>query len=222
MDGHGDREHAGRPGARRTPPRDLAQRVIPRLDAQRCGPSADEPLYEPVKNFPQSFDKASREALEAKYVTAIREQIVPAYRRMRAFIQNEYLPRCRTSYGFAALPGGQAWYASAVRWSTTTELTPDQIYDVGLAETARIRAEIAALQAEIDANGVPELRPYNSVDELLAGTPISGSRWKPRCRAVRRLPRGVQIRAIEAFRERSMPSSYEAPSPDGSRIRSSI
>ncbi|HEX9125822.1 MAG TPA: DUF885 domain-containing protein [Methylomirabilota bacterium] len=203
-----------------TLPRDLAQRVIPQLDAQIVDDPRTSLFYEPVRNFPQSFDKASREALEAKYVTAIREQIVPAYRRMRAFMQNEYLPRCRTSYGFAALPGGQAWYASAVRWSTTTELTPDQIYDIGLAETARIGAEIVALQAEIDANGVPELRRYGSVDELLVGYAdfrISVEASLPMLFG--RLPRsGFEIRAIEAFRERSMPSSYEAPSPDGSRI----
>ncbi len=203
-----------------TLPRDLAQRVIPQLDAQIVDDPRTSLFYEPIKNFPPSFDKASQEALEAKYVTAIREQIVPAYRRMRTFMQNEYLPRCRTSYGFGALPGGREWYASAVRWSTTTELTPEQIYDIGVAEMARIRAEIAALQAEIDANGVPELRRYGNVDELLAGyVDVRVSIEASLPKLFGRMPRsGFEIRAIEAFRERSMPSSYEAASPDGSRV----
>jgi uncharacterized protein (DUF885 family) len=202
-----------------TLPRDLVLRVIPQLDAQVVGDPRASLFYEPIKNMPPSFDEASRRMLEEKYLKAIQEQIVPAYRRMRAFMQDEYLPRCRTSYGFADLPGGRAWYAYAVRWSTTTDLTPDQIYDLGLARVARIRAEIAALRAEIDAARDPDLQRYSSVDELLAGyADFRTSVEAALPRLFGRFPRsGFEIRAIETFRERSMPSSYEAPSPDGSR-----
>jgi uncharacterized protein (DUF885 family) len=203
-----------------TLPRDVALRVIPQLDAQIVDDPRASFFYEPIKTFPPSFDESSRRMLEENYLQAIRDKIVPAYRRMRAFMQDEYLPRCRTSYGFADLPGGRGWYAYAVRWSTTTDLTPDQIYDLGLAEMARIGAEIAALRAEIDANGDPAPQRYGSVDELLAGYGdfrISVEAALPRLFG--RFPRsGFEIRAIESFRERSMPSSYEAPSPDGSRV----
>jgi uncharacterized protein (DUF885 family) len=203
-----------------TLPRDLALRVVPQLDAQIVDDPRASLFYEPIKNFPPSFDEASRRMLEERYRKAIQEQIIPAYRRMRAFMQDEYLPRCRTSYGFADLPGGRAWYHHAVRWSTTTDLTPDQVYDLGLAEMTRIRAEIAALRAEIDASREPELQRYGSVDQLLAGYAdfrVSVEAALPKLFG--RFPRsGFEIRAIEIFRERSMPSSYEAPSPDGSRV----
>ena len=203
-----------------TLPRDLVLRVIPQLDAQIVDDPRVSLFYEPIKNLPPSFDEASRRMLEEKYLLAIQEQIVPAYRRMRAFMQDEYLQRCRSSDGFADLPGGRAWYAYAVRSSTTTDLTPDQIYDLGLAEAARIRAEIAALRAEIDAGRDPELTRYGSVDQLLAGyADFRTSVEAALPRLFGRSPRsGFEIRAIESFRERSMPSSYEAPSLDGSRV----
>jgi uncharacterized protein (DUF885 family) len=203
-----------------TLPRDLTLRVIPQLDARIVDDPRASLFYEPIKHFPVSFDEASRRMLEEQYVRAIQDKIVPAYRRMRAFMQDEYLARCRTSYGFSDLPGGRAWYAYAVRWSTTTDLTPDQIYEIGLAEMARIRAEIAALQAEIDAARDPQLQRYGSVEELLAGyTAYRTSVEAALPKLFGRFPRsGFEIRAIETFREGSMPSSYEAPSLDGSRV----
>jgi uncharacterized protein (DUF885 family) len=202
-----------------TLPRELALRVIPQLDAQIVDDPRATLFYEPIKNFPPSFDAATRRELEAKYVKAIQGQIVPAYRRMRAFMQDEYLPRCRTTIGWGDLPGGRGWYAHAVRWSTTTDLTPDQVYDLGLAEMARISAEITALQAEIAAKGDPELQQYRSVDELLGGyAGFRGSVEAALPKLFGRLPKsGFEIRAIEPFRERSMPSSYDSPSLDGTR-----
>ena len=134
-------------------------------------------------------------------------------------MRDDYLPRCRASSGYADLPGGRAWYAHAVRTSTTTELTPRRIYDIGRAEVARIRAEIAALQAEITAAGDPELPQYGSPDALLAAYASIRVSVEARLPTLfGRLPRsGFEIRAIEGFRERSMPSSYMAPSLDGSR-----
>lgn len=202
-----------------TLPRDVALRVIPQLDAQIVDDPRTSLFYEPITHFPPSIGAASRRMLEGKYLSAIERQIVPAYRRMRAFVRDEYLPRCRVSYGFADLPGGRAWYAQAVRWSTTADLTPDEIYDLGLAEMARIRAEIAGLRADLDTASDPDLRRYASVDQLLAGYAdfrVSVEAALPRLFG--RFPRsGFEIREIEPFRERSMPSSYEAPSLDGSR-----
>jgi uncharacterized protein (DUF885 family) len=89
--------------------------------------------------------------LESRYVAAIQNSIVPAYRRLRAFVQDEYLPGCRTTSGFGDLPGGRELYAWAVRMATTTALTPDEIHELGLREVARLRSEIEGVRAEIAA-----------------------------------------------------------------------
>ncbi len=203
-----------------TLPRDLVLRVIPQLDAQIVDNPETSLFWEPIKNFPSSFDDAARRMLEAKYRHAIQDQIVPAYRRMRDFMQNEYLPHCRTTAGFGDLPDGRAWYAWSVRATTTTDLTPQQIYDIGIAEITRIRAEMAALQTQITAAGDPDLPRYGSPETLLAAYgSVRTSVEAALPTLFGRLPRSsFEIRAIEAFREQSMPSSYEAPSPDGSRI----
>jgi uncharacterized protein (DUF885 family) len=202
-----------------THPREAMLKVLPQLDPHIVDDPRASLFYEPIRNFPPAFDEATRRALEDQYVAAIRRKIVPAYRRLRAFMQDEYLPRCRTSAGLSDLPGGRAMYGFAVRTSTTTTLTPDEIYDIGVREVARIRADIDRLLAEIAAIGEPELPRYQTVDELVAAYgALRTSVEAALPAAFGRFPRaGFEIRPIEAFRERSMPSSYEAASPDGTR-----
>jgi uncharacterized protein (DUF885 family) len=210
-----------RDGAERgvTPPRVLMERVLPQLDAQIVDDPEKSSFYEPLRNFPAAVDAAARLRLTPRYVDAIRNKIVPAYRRLHVFIATEYLPRCRTTDGFGALPDGRAWYAQAVRNATTTMLTPEEIHEIGLAEVTRLRAAISALRAEITAAGEAPPARHQTLDELLQGYArlrTDVDRALPRLFG--RLPKaGFEIRPIEAFRERSMPSSYEASSPDGSR-----
>ena len=203
-----------------TQPRVLMERVLPQLDAQIVDDPAASLFWTPIRNFPADFDEPTRAALTAKYRAAIADKILPAYRRMRAFVRDDYLPRCRTTSGFRDLPDGRSWYEYAVRSSTTTEMTPDEVYAVGISEVERIQRLIETLQAEIAAAREPAAARYRTIEELLAGY----ARFRADVNDVLpklfgRLPRaGFEIRPIEAFRERSMPSSYVAGAPDGSRL----
>jgi uncharacterized protein (DUF885 family) len=195
------------------------QRVVPQLEAHIVGNPRDSLFYEPVKNFPADFDSATREALAAKYLDAIERKILPAYRKLVGFINDEYLPRCRTSDGFSGLPGGSEMYRYTVRTSTTTDLPPARIYDIGVAEVERILAEIKAVQSRIESVQEPALARYHGADELVRAyvelrDPVAAAMTKLFGRVARS---EFEIRAIEAFRERSMSSSYTAPAPDGSR-----
>src|SRR5262249_58192193 len=109
-------------GAGITQPHEVMVKVVPHLDAQFVSHPRASVFYEPIRNFPKDFDAPTRRALTDKYVRAIQQQIVPAYRRLRAFVQDEYLPRCRSTVGLSALPRGEAMYAYAVRPRTTTDL----------------------------------------------------------------------------------------------------
>ena len=202
-----------------TQPRIVMLRVLPQLDTHIVDDPQASLFYEPIRNFPLDFDGATRRDLTAKYVTAIQDKIVPAYRRLRAFVVDEYLPKCRTSSGLGALPDGGAWYASAVRVSTTTERRPDEIYELGRAEVARIRGAMDALHAELATVSEPPAPRYHAVEDLLNGyAALRAAVDKAMPRLFGRFPRaGFEIRPIETFRERSMPSSYEAAAPDGSR-----
>jgi uncharacterized protein (DUF885 family) len=202
-----------------TYPRDVMLRVVPQLQAQIVTDPRTSAFYDPIRALPAGLDEATRRRLTEAYEAAIMHKIVPAYTRLLAFVRDEYLPRCRTSAGFADMPGGRAMYARAVRWSTTTDLTPDAIYDLGTAEVTRIKAEIDRVRTEMAAAPGPPPTRYRSVTELLGGyADFRASVETALPRLFGHIPRaGFEIRAIEPFRERSMPSSYEPASPDGSR-----
>ena len=200
-------------------PCEIVARLVPQLDAQIVDDPQASLFHEPIRNFPASFDDETRRSLAARYVAAIQNSIVPAYRRMRDFVQGEYLPRCRTSHGWGALPGGRRWYAHAVRASTTTDLTPGEIYETGLAEVTRIQAAVDALRADIVAGGDPQLPRHRTIEDLLKGyAELRTAVDDAMPRLFSHFPRaGFEIRPIEPFRERTMPSSYMAAAPDGSR-----
>jgi len=202
-----------------TQPRDIMVKMLPQLEVHIVADPRASVFYEPIKNLPPDFDEATRNTLTDKYVRAIEGQIVPAYRRLRAFVHDEYLPRCRATFGLADLPGGSAMYAFSVRVGTTTNLTPEQIFALGEQEVTRISREIDQLNAEITAGGdIPPAR-YANVEELLqAYAEFRASVEAKLPTLFGRFPKaGFEIRPIEAFRERSMPSSYVPASPDGAR-----
>jgi len=202
-----------------TYPRDVMLRVVPQLQAQIVTDPRTSVFYDPIRMFPAGLDEGTRRRLTAAYEDAITHKIVPAYTRLLGFVRDEYVPRCRTSVGLADMPGGRAMYARAVRSSTTTDLTPDAIYDLGVTEMTRIKAEIDRVRSEMaTAPGPPPTR-YRSVAELLDGyAELQTAVETALPKLFGHIPRATfEVRAIEPFRERSMPSSYEAASLDGSR-----
>jgi uncharacterized protein (DUF885 family) len=155
---------------------------------------------------------------------------MPSYRRLRGFIATRYLPATRTTDGLAALPDGAAWYAWNARQSTTTELTPEQIHQIGLDEVARIQEEIRGVMKQAKFRGnmqkffrfMQQDKRFQFADEealltyyrgleskVMAGVPAQFSL----------LPRaGFEIRPVEPYRAQSAAGgSYMRPSEDGSR-----
>jgi uncharacterized protein (DUF885 family) len=125
--------------------------------AQPCAPLADyegaisgvttgEPersrFLEPFARRPASIDSAAWIALRGRALAAVRDSVYPAYAELLAFYRKEYAPRCRATASIASTPGGADYYAFRVRAETTTELTPEQVHQLGLREVARIGAEM--------------------------------------------------------------------------------
>lgn len=108
------------------------------------------PLYGPLQRLPASIPQAQREQLQRQGQAAIAGSVIPAYRQLLAFFQDEYVPQARTSLAAEAMPGGEAFYRSQIRQYTTLDLSPAQIHQIGLDEVARIRAE---METVIDASG---------------------------------------------------------------------
>lgn len=211
-------------------PRVLMERVLPQLSAHVVDDPTTSLFYGPVTSMPATFSAEDRARLTAEYTAAIRDRIVPAFRELHDFIRDEYLPRTRTTVGLSALPDGRAWYEYMVRTTTTTDMTPEQIHDIGLAEVARIHGEMETVMRQVGWQGDlksfmqhlstdPRYR-YTTREEMLADYRAAQARIdattdrlfdvKPRA--------NYEIRPVEPFRERSFSGgSYTPASLDGTR-----
>jgi uncharacterized protein (DUF885 family) len=133
-----------REGLRRgiTPPK-VTLRDVP---AQLAGLLIDDPATSPFlgafQAMPDAIPRDRRDALKGEAARLVRDQTVPAFRRLRDFVASQYAPGCRDSVALTSLPDGRDWYAHAIRVSTTTRLTPREIHEVGLEEIKQIRAEM--------------------------------------------------------------------------------
>ena len=138
---------------RETEPRLTVQNMIAQVDALLAQPLDKSPFIEPVNAFPKSFDAAARVRLTNDYRAVLTHDVLPAYKRLRGFLHDEYLPAARTSVGLLAMPGGPALYRQLVRAHTTLDLPPAQIHQLGLDEVARIQAEMAGVSKQMGFTG---------------------------------------------------------------------
>lgn len=134
-------------------PKVLMEKVLPQLAAHIVANPEDSVFYYPVATFPDGVRAGVREELRQAYLKAIRDRVVPAFTRLHTFVRDEYLPACRDSVGWSALPGGVEWYASTVRRQTTTGLTPEEIHQIGLAEVAQLTAAMEEVRKEVGFAG---------------------------------------------------------------------
>jgi len=198
-------------------PEVIVRRTLPVLDRQVVKDPRDSDFYGPIRRMPSSIPVEQRERIEREYVAAIGEHVVPAYRRLHAFLRDEYLPKARATVGLSALPNGREWYAHLVRVHTTTDLTPGEIHRLGLAEVKRIQREIDRVQGE---KQTPESAMDYGDGRLLEGYRSLRRIVEDRLPELfQRIPRAdFEIRPVEEFRRRtSAGASYMAGSPDGSR-----
>jgi uncharacterized protein (DUF885 family) len=210
-------------------PKVVIERTLPQLDAMIVAYPKQSLFFQPILQLPQNFSESDKTRLTVAYSQAIEQRIVPAYRKLRSFVQEEYLPNTRATYGISHLPDGIAWYEQAVRTQTTTSLTPEEIYQLGTQEIHRIKKEMERLRSESGFQGnLQEFSRYLAKnappgfatrDELIKGYEVIRQKVTPRLtKLFGRLPKAsFEIRTVEEFRENSSPSQYQAATPDGSR-----
>jgi len=134
-----------------TQPRFLMERVLTPLDAQLVDEPSASPFFSAFRALPDAWPDTP--ALREEALALIREQIVPAYRRFRAFFVDHYLSACRESHGIWDTPQGEAYYANRIAHHTSTALSAEDIHQIGLAEVARIQGEMQAVMQSLDFEG---------------------------------------------------------------------
>lgn len=110
-------------------------------------------FYAPIAAAENTLDANIFSRVDSKAKDIILNQVNKAYANFHSFMVNEYIPNGRQDIAAANLPNGEAFYANRVRHYTTTDLTPQQIHDLGLAEVARIRSEMETVIAELEFDG---------------------------------------------------------------------
>jgi uncharacterized protein (DUF885 family) len=211
-------------------PRILMDKVIPQLESQLVENVEDSAFYRPIRNMPESFNEEDRNRLTNAYVDAIGSRLIPAYAAMRDFIRDEYIPAARDSHGIDSVPGGEDIYRYLVRRTTTTDMTPAAIHELGLSEVERIHGEMLSVMGEVGFEGdLVDFFEFLNTDpqfyfddgqQLIDGyKALRKDAHEKVMKLFHRFPKAdYEIRAVEPFRERSAAGgSYMRPSPDGSR-----
>jgi len=146
-------------------PKSLTIKVIPQL--QNLAKNDDNSsFYQPIKNFPAAFSEADKNRLTKEFKEVIPQNIFASNQKLADFFQNEYLPKTRLTSGIGALPNGAAMYKDFIFVNTTTNKNPEEVYQLGLSEVARITAAMEKIKTQIGFKGtLPELFEFMKTDK---------------------------------------------------------
>ncbi|HYT54212.1 MAG TPA: DUF885 domain-containing protein, partial [Verrucomicrobiae bacterium] len=211
-------------------PKIVLQRVPAQIDHQTVSDAKTSPLYKPFTQFSSSITEADQARLAKAAEETIATAVAPAYRKLKEFIISEYLPAAWEQVGLWQLPNGAAMYAYSTRDNTTTDLTPQEIHEIGLKEVKRIRAEMQAIIDKLGFRGsfaefAKFLRSdpkfyFKSENELLDAYRALSRRIDPLLvKVFRKLPRmPYGIEPVPANIAPDSPTGlYRGPAADGSR-----
>ncbi len=211
-------------------PKLLVVKILPQLQAMIVKDSKESIFYTPVKTMPASFSADDKQRLTIAYTRAIDSIVIPSYAKLHDFFEKEYMPKARNSSGVNDLPGGKEYYQYCIKYWTTTDLTADSIYQIGLSEVARIEADMNKVMVQTGFKGdIHAFFDYLNKDKkffpFATAEQVIDSFWnikKQEGPQLRRLfsdtPKSpFTIRQTEAFRAASASAEYNQPSEDGSR-----
>lgn len=210
------------------PPRILLEKVVEQANGLATKAADATPFAEPFGKFPDAISAAEQKRLREQGLAAIRGSVLPAYVKFTSFVREEYAPKGRNDPGVWSLPDGPERYAFRVKQSTTTDLTPEEIHQIGLAQVKEIEARMVEVVNQLgfkDLKSFSASLPANSkvhvhsrkeildlyqkyIDQMYGKLPAMFGR----------LPKAkVLVLPIEEFREKEASTHYVEAAQDGSR-----
>jgi uncharacterized protein (DUF885 family) len=211
-------------------PKALTVKMIPQFADMPTATIEDNLFYSSIKLMPSTFSEETKKDLTAKYTATINDKLIPQFKKMTAFLKNEYLPASRKTSGIGSLPFGKELYATYAKQWTTTEMSPDEIHALGLKEVARLNAEMEKVKTQVGFQGTlleffdyvrnkPELKPFTKPEEVIANFERIHAIIKPNVDKLFSLQPKTkfEIRRTEAFREKTASAEYSQGAADGSR-----
>ncbi|CAN5592481.1 DUF885 domain-containing protein [soil metagenome] len=211
-------------------PATLIKKVIPQWESLASGVITEHLFFASVKMFPDSFPEDEKLKLTEAYTTMVSEKLIPMYARMTKFLKEEYLPNGRSTTGISALQQGYEFYQHRIKFYTHTNMSAEQIFELGKREVARIREEMEVIKSAVGYSGDlksffnyvrenKELTPFNDPDEVIANFDAIHNQMKPKLSEMFNLfPKAAfEVKRTEVFREASASAEYYPASKDGSR-----
>src|SRR6185369_3045030 len=171
-------------------PKVLMVKVIPQLKAVITDSAKKSMFYNPIKNMPSTFSVDDKNRLTTAYENAIINLINPTYKKLLDFIEKDYLPNTRETVGLLALPNGKDAYTFRVKSWTTTNITPDEVFELGKSEVARIRKEMESIKNKVGFKGDlkaffeymstdPKFFPFKKDEDVVAAYQQIYDKMKP-------------------------------------------
>ena len=211
-----------------TAPNILMQRVANQIQLQLVDSPEESPFFNVFIDIPENIQ--DRETIQSMAKDVIKSKVIPAYYKLNDFFTKEYLPASRTTYGVLDLPNGFEWYENLARYHTTTDLTPDEIHEIGLSEVERIRSEMQEVIDSLEFDGsfdefLTFLRTdpqfyYETEDELLEAYLATSKKIDPEMvslfKVLPRTPYGIKPIPMESAPDTTT-AYYMRPAADGSR-----
>jgi uncharacterized protein (DUF885 family) len=210
------------------PPRMLLEKVVTQSNAIGSMAPEQSPFIHPFDKFPDSVPDADRKRLREAAIAAIRDSVNPAYAKFASFVRDEYAPKGRSEPGVWSLPDGAARYAFRVKESTTTNLSPEEIHQIGLTQVKEIEARMLQIANQLGYKDLksfgahikedPKLHPRSRQEILDLYTRYIDAMYSKLPELFDHLPKGhLDVMPIEEFREKDASTHYLQGTPDGSR-----
>ncbi|MET7030680.1 DUF885 domain-containing protein [Sediminicola luteus] len=211
-------------------PKSLIKKVAPQLKTLTTKDLDQHLFFSPVKNFPDDFKDVDKKRLTDAYSVMINEKIIPAYQKLYDFMGSEYLAAGRNTSGIEATPDGKAYYDYSIKLYTTTDMTAEEIHQIGLDEVKRISMEMEKVKQQVGFDGnlkaffdyvrnKKELMPFTDPQQVIDNFKAIHAKMKPQVDQLfdNQPKTPFEIRRTEAFREASASAEYNPGSLDGSR-----
>ena len=211
-------------------PKSLTVKLLPQLKDLAETDLKNHLFYSPVKAFPKSFTDAEKNDLTNKFTKILSEKLIPSFKNLYNYTNTDYLAASRATSGISAIPDGDKYYKHLIKRYTTTNMTADEIHQLGLKEVARLSAEMEKVKTQVGFKGPlkdffnyvrnkKELMPFTDPQQVIDNFNAIHEKMKPNLEKLFDLKPKTpfEVKRTEAFREASASAEYNQGSLDGTR-----
>lgn len=211
-------------------PKSLIVKVLPQLESGTIEDLENHLFYKPILIMPDNFSDKDKQEITEAYIQKLNNSLIPAYKSIYDFMKSDYLNLGRDTSGISDTPEGSDYYSFMIKLFTTTNMTANEIHELGLSEVERISAEMEKVKKQVGFEGDlkaffdyvrnnKELMPFDDPQQVINNFNAIHETMKPQIEKLFDLKPKTpfEVRRTEAFREASASAEYNQGSLDGTR-----